>query len=160
MLQRDRPARWPRGLRRPDAADYVGVGVTKFDDWVARGIMPKPKRVDGVVVWDRYALDTAFDDLASEGEQPVGWVRAGAIKHGPGGVIEPDVATPFQPHRPPSKEQIARDVWQAKDPDRQAKWAAKYQRAEARGDKAEMRRLVTLGYRPPSPPAGRVSERR
>jgi hypothetical protein len=28
--------------------------------------MPKPKRVDGCVIWDRYGLDAAFDDLPIE----------------------------------------------------------------------------------------------
>lgn len=74
---------WPRGLRREAAAAYIGVGATKFDDWVARGIMPKPKRQDGVVVWDRLALDAAFDDLPSEGEQRGGWVRSDDPKPAP-----------------------------------------------------------------------------
>lgn len=56
-------ARWPRGLRRDDAAAYVGVSPSKFDDWVARRIMPAPKQQDGVKVWDRLALDAAFEML-------------------------------------------------------------------------------------------------
>lgn len=28
--------------------------------------MPKAKRIDGRTVWDRVALDSAFDDLPSE----------------------------------------------------------------------------------------------
>ncbi len=36
---------------------YIGVGVTKFDDMVASGLMPKPKRIDGRRVWDIIALD-------------------------------------------------------------------------------------------------------
>lgn len=55
-----------RGLRRDDAAGYVGVSATKFDDWVARGLMPSPKRLDGVVVWDRFRLDSAFEGLPDE----------------------------------------------------------------------------------------------
>lgn len=55
-----------RGLRREEAAIYVGVGPSKFDDWVRRGIMPKPKRQDGVVVWDVLRLDAAFDSLPDE----------------------------------------------------------------------------------------------
>ena len=57
----------PRGLRRPDAAHYVGVSPSKFDEWVAKGRMPRPKRQDGCVVWDRYALDTAFEQLPDAG---------------------------------------------------------------------------------------------
>lgn len=56
-----------RGLRREEAAVYVGVAPTKFDDWVRRGVMPKPKRQDGVVVWDILRLDSAFDSLPSDG---------------------------------------------------------------------------------------------
>lgn len=46
----------PRGMRRETAAWYVGVGTTKFDEMVSDGRMPKPKRVDGIVVWDRLRL--------------------------------------------------------------------------------------------------------
>ena len=53
----------PRGMSREEAARYVGVGTTKFDEMVADRRMPKPKRIDGRVVWDRIALDAAFTDL-------------------------------------------------------------------------------------------------
>jgi predicted DNA-binding transcriptional regulator AlpA len=59
----------PRGLNRAQAADYVGVGVTKFDELVADGRMPKPVRIDGRVIWDRYLLDAAFDALSDQGER-------------------------------------------------------------------------------------------
>jgi predicted DNA-binding transcriptional regulator AlpA len=58
---------WPRGLRRPDAARYVGVGLTKFDEMVADGRMPKPKTIDSCIVWDRNRLDDAFDSLPDQG---------------------------------------------------------------------------------------------
>ncbi|MDA1325569.1 MAG: hypothetical protein O3C34_12560 [Proteobacteria bacterium] len=58
----------PRGLRREHAAAYVGVGSTKFDDMVKDGRMPKPRRVDGCVLWDRLQLDAAFDDLPGDVE--------------------------------------------------------------------------------------------
>ena len=57
----------PRGLCREEAARYIGVGTTKFDEMVADRRMPKPKKVDGRVVWDRLALDAAFSDLPEEG---------------------------------------------------------------------------------------------
>jgi excisionase family DNA binding protein len=57
----------PRGLSREEAARYVGVGTTKFDEMVHDRRMPKPKRVDGRVLWDRLALDAAFSDLPEEG---------------------------------------------------------------------------------------------
>ena len=62
-------ARWPRGLRRPDAARYIGVGLTKFDAMVTDGRVPKPKLVDTCVIWDRCELDSAFDDLPDQEEK-------------------------------------------------------------------------------------------
>jgi predicted DNA-binding transcriptional regulator AlpA len=53
----------PRGLAREEAARYVGVGVTKFMEMVGDGRMPRPKRVDGRVIWDRVAIEAAFTDL-------------------------------------------------------------------------------------------------
>jgi len=53
----------PRGMAREDAARYIGISASKFDELVTRGAMPKPKRIDGRVVWDRFALDMAFNDL-------------------------------------------------------------------------------------------------
>jgi excisionase family DNA binding protein len=56
----------PRGLSREEAAAYVGVGTTKFDEMVADGRMPKPvPGFDGRNVWDRRALDQSFDALGT-----------------------------------------------------------------------------------------------
>jgi predicted DNA-binding transcriptional regulator AlpA len=55
----------PRGLSRERAAEYVGIGATKFDEMVADGRMPKPIRIDGRVLWDRRALDQFFDALGT-----------------------------------------------------------------------------------------------
>ena len=52
-------------MDRIEAARYVGVGVTKFDELVADRRMPRPKKIDGRMVWDRIALDAAFTDLPS-----------------------------------------------------------------------------------------------
>ncbi|MDH2402411.1 XRE family transcriptional regulator [Bradyrhizobium sp. SSUT18] len=60
-------------MRRADAAAYIGVGVSKFDQLVADGRMPQPKRVDNCVIWDRDELDAAFDDLGGSGSAPTGW---------------------------------------------------------------------------------------
>jgi len=57
----------PRGLSRPQAAEYVGVGTTKFDEMVADGRMPKPKRIDSRNVWDRVKLDAAFAAIDDDG---------------------------------------------------------------------------------------------
>lgn len=53
----------PRGMRAPDAALYIGIGKSKFFELVEVGRLPKPVRIDGCVVWDRLALDAAFDAL-------------------------------------------------------------------------------------------------
>lgn len=53
----------PRGLSRDEAAYYIGVGTTKFDELVRDGRMPRGKRVDGRVIWDRVQLDMHFTDL-------------------------------------------------------------------------------------------------
>jgi predicted DNA-binding transcriptional regulator AlpA len=67
------PSLPPRGLSRGQAAEYIGVGVTKFDELVNDGRMPKPKRIDGRTVWDRVQLDEAFgafDDEAMPKKNP------------------------------------------------------------------------------------------
>jgi excisionase family DNA binding protein len=56
-------------LSRVEAAAYVGVGSTKFDQMVADGRMPGPKRIDGRRVWDRLKLDAAFEALPDENER-------------------------------------------------------------------------------------------
>jgi hypothetical protein len=61
----------PRGLSRVEAAEYIGVSATKFDQMVVDGRMPKPKRIDGRVVWDRLQLDMAFAALPNEGSEVV-----------------------------------------------------------------------------------------
>jgi predicted DNA-binding transcriptional regulator AlpA len=57
----------PRGLSRIDAAAYIGIGTTLFDQLVVSGEMPKPFRIRGRVLWDRRRLDAAIDDLQDAG---------------------------------------------------------------------------------------------
>ncbi|MFQ6552749.1 helix-turn-helix transcriptional regulator [Aestuariibius insulae] len=52
-----------RGLSRREAAEYVGVGTSKFDLMIGDGRMPQPKRIDGRRVWDRRQIDRAFELL-------------------------------------------------------------------------------------------------
>lgn len=62
------PVAWPpRGLSRDLAARYIGVGVTEFDEMVADGRMPMPRRIGGRRVWDRFSIDAAFDALSEDG---------------------------------------------------------------------------------------------
>jgi predicted DNA-binding transcriptional regulator AlpA len=61
-----------RGLRRAEAAIYVGVSITTFDKLVARKRMPQPKRIGSAVVWDQHDLDLAFEALPTEEERDQG----------------------------------------------------------------------------------------
>ena len=55
-----------RGLSREEAAMYIGISPSKFDELVADGRMPAPVKIDGRKVWDIRHLDLAFDALSSE----------------------------------------------------------------------------------------------
>ncbi|MDG4907033.1 hypothetical protein P9228_11390 [Mesorhizobium sp. WSM4898] len=67
----------PRGLSREEAARYVGVGITKFDQMVADRRMPKPKKVDGRVIWDRLKLEAAFELPGDDEENIVDFLLQG-----------------------------------------------------------------------------------
>jgi len=64
--QKDMPDPLPcvRGLNRKQAAAYVGISPTKLDKLITDGRMPKPLHIDGRRIWDRLALDRAFERLA------------------------------------------------------------------------------------------------
>lgn len=49
-----------RGLRREDAAAYVGISPTLFDTMVAQGRLPMPIRFNSATVWDMWQLDLSF----------------------------------------------------------------------------------------------------
>lgn len=63
----------PRGLSRVEAAHYVGVGTTTFDQMVADGRMPKPKKINSRRVYDRLEIDQCFADLPGEGGEANPW---------------------------------------------------------------------------------------
>lgn len=54
----------PRGLSRVQAAAYIGVSPTLFDQMVEDRRMPKPVRINARVLWDRIELDDAFAALS------------------------------------------------------------------------------------------------
>ena len=62
------PAHERIGLSRAEAAEYIGVGVSLFDEMVADGRMPKPKLINSRKVWQRQRLDEAFAELPEEGQ--------------------------------------------------------------------------------------------
>jgi len=63
-----------RGLNRDQAATYIGVSASKFDELIHDGRMPAPKRIDGRVVWDKRQIDKYFDRLpGGDLEDPNPW---------------------------------------------------------------------------------------
>ncbi len=53
----------PRGLSAAEAARYIGVGQTLFEELVAARKMPRPKRVGSRVIYDRFEVDACFAEL-------------------------------------------------------------------------------------------------
>lgn len=62
-----------RGLSRIEAAIYIGIGPTKFDELVTNGRMPGPRLIDGRKVWDIRRLDLAFEELPGDGHGGGSW---------------------------------------------------------------------------------------
>jgi predicted DNA-binding transcriptional regulator AlpA len=58
-----------RGLSESEAASYIGVGLTLFREMVADRRMPRPRRINRRVVWDRRELDLYFDQLPHDREE-------------------------------------------------------------------------------------------
>jgi predicted DNA-binding transcriptional regulator AlpA len=60
----------PRAMRADRAAAYLSMSRSSFLELVEEGRMPKPARIGGMVLWDRLALDIAFEELTVEQEGP------------------------------------------------------------------------------------------
>jgi len=63
----------PRGLSRVQAAVYIGVSPSLFDEMVKDGRMPKPTRINARTVWDRIKLDEAFAALPDGNDRDDLW---------------------------------------------------------------------------------------
>lgn len=57
----------PLGLSRPQAAAFVGMGVSLFDRMVEEGRMPRPRKAHGRLIWHRQELEDAFAELPYHG---------------------------------------------------------------------------------------------
>jgi predicted DNA-binding transcriptional regulator AlpA len=57
----------PRGVSREEAAAYIGISPSLFDELLKDGRMPAPKRINRRTVWDRRKVDEAFDALPDDG---------------------------------------------------------------------------------------------
>lgn len=56
------------GLSRSEAAEYIGIGASLFDEMVDLGKMPPPKLIGGRKVWRRVDLEKAFAELPYDGQ--------------------------------------------------------------------------------------------
>ena len=59
-----------RGLSRGEAATYIGVSSSLFDELVRSGAMPKPIRIKSRTVWDVRQLDQCFEELSNPYDNP------------------------------------------------------------------------------------------
>lgn len=62
-----------RCLTREQAAEYCGLSVHGFADWVRRGIVPGP--IPGTHKWDLKAIDAALDKASGLTEPAVSGYR-------------------------------------------------------------------------------------
>ena len=67
-----------RCLSRQEAARYVGISVTLFDELVAERAMPKPFNIRSRKLWDIRALDVAIDALADQAADDSKWDNVAA----------------------------------------------------------------------------------
>lgn len=66
----------PRLVRREAAACYLGISPSKFSEMVAAGRLPRPKHLDGCVLWDVRDLDDMVDALPGEDAGENEWASA------------------------------------------------------------------------------------
>ena len=58
-----------RGLNRKEAAGYVGISPSLFDELVSDGRMPKPFRINSRLLWDIRLIEEAFDEISTQETQ-------------------------------------------------------------------------------------------
>jgi predicted DNA-binding transcriptional regulator AlpA len=58
----------PRAMKAERAAAYLDMSRSKFLELVEQGRLPRPKVIDGIRVWDRLAVDAAFNDFPDRGD--------------------------------------------------------------------------------------------
>jgi hypothetical protein len=66
MSRGNRIAIDPRGLSRVEAARYLGISPSKFDELRKDGRVGPARLIDGRKVWDVRDLDVAFEALPME----------------------------------------------------------------------------------------------
>ncbi len=63
----------PRGLSRVEAARYLGISPSKFDEMRKDGRVGSARLIDGRKVWDVHDLDSVFDALPLESNDAEDW---------------------------------------------------------------------------------------
>lgn len=58
---------WPRQLSKGQAASYAGLPLDIFERMTRAGSLPSGIRIEGLMLWDRKALDTAIDRIHKSG---------------------------------------------------------------------------------------------
>lgn len=64
------------GLSAPEAAEFIGVGLTTFNTMVEQEQMPHPKVIGSRRVWDRREIEKAFTALPTDGLGSEAWTIA------------------------------------------------------------------------------------
>lgn len=62
----------PIGLNRKQAAAYIGISPTLFDQLVADGRMPCPIEINKRRIWDRAEVEKSFRALKNAGDDALG----------------------------------------------------------------------------------------
>jgi hypothetical protein len=69
-LSKIRAAALPRrGLSRDEAAIYLGISASTFDELRSTGKIDPPRLIKGRKLWDIRELDMAFEALPRENQQ-------------------------------------------------------------------------------------------
>jgi hypothetical protein len=58
-----------RGLSREEAAIYLGISASTFDELRSRCLIEPPRVIKGRKLWDIRELDLAFDALPRENQE-------------------------------------------------------------------------------------------
>jgi hypothetical protein len=59
-----------RGLSREEAAIYLGISASTFDELRSSRMIDPPRMIKGRKLWDIRELDMAFDALPRENQLP------------------------------------------------------------------------------------------
>jgi hypothetical protein len=67
FARKDRDGWVPAALTLEDATYHFRVGVKKWKELVERGLMPQPRVIDGIVLYDTSECEAAFRELPHRG---------------------------------------------------------------------------------------------